>query len=92
MLGGRYAMGSNIFRASYSRAFSATGAPDTGAQQWAIGYGYDLSKSTELFVAAAYVQNQAAANYNPLTFALDGYSTPIGANVSMFSVGIHHAF
>jgi predicted porin len=92
MLGGRYAMGSGTFRASYSRAFSATGAPDTGAQQWAIGYGYDLSKRTELFAAAAYVQNQAAANYNPLTFALDGYSTPIGANVSMVSVGIHHSF
>lgn len=92
MLGVKHLTGPHIFRASYLKAQSVSNLPNTGAQQWALGYGYTLSKRTELFGAWARLDNDSAAAYTPLTFVLNGLATPLGADPNMFSLGIHHNF
>lgn len=92
MLALKHVTGPHIFRASWLKAQDVSGLPNTGAQQFALGYGYTLSKSTELFGAWARLINDSAATYTPLTFLINGLGLPTGADPNMFTVGIHHNF
>jgi hypothetical protein len=73
-------LGNHILRASYIKANDGTGdataavggigAPtpanssQTGASQWIFGYGYVLSKRTELYAIYSRIRNDAAAAYD----------------------------
>nr|WP_277397955.1 porin [Paraburkholderia sp. Ac-20340] len=85
-------VGPHVFRASYIKAWSESGRPDSGAQQFALGYGYNLSKRTQVYTAISYLDNQKQANYNPLSMILNGAYTPAGGRAMLYSVGIHHDF
>lgn len=67
-----------------------------GAKEYAVGYGYDLSKRTTLFAQYYGVNNDGAASYGsfpavPAGAAGNG-ATAVGADTRAFGVGILHAF
>ncbi|CAG2159587.1 porin [Cupriavidus numazuensis] len=97
-----HAIGPHEFRASYTRggdahgnaaqAVGGIGLPGTasGAWQVSLGYGYTLSKRTELWAAYTRLVNDRTASYN-----LSGNSVPglkAGDAVSGVGLGITHKF
>ncbi len=65
-----------------------------GAQQFAVGYGYSLAKSTEVFAYYTQIMNDDAASY---TLTIGGSpavagATPAGADPSAFGLGFRHSF
>ena len=87
-------IGLGIVKASYTRAnASGTNAVGTNldandADQFAVGYVYNLSKRTAVYGTAAYVKNKGAAAFNVNSaLALAGGQKSTGAEV-----GIRHAF
>jgi len=80
---GKYAVGSNNFGVSYTKAGNFGGVALTGANSLALRYGYKFSKRTEVFAQYATLKNDAAATY--LT-ALAG-----GKNDN-FGIGMVHSF
>ena len=67
----------------------------TGANMWAIGYSYDLSKRTSLGVTYARINNQpnAAYNlYNSASLGLGQRGLLAGEDPRMFGTTIRHAF
>lgn len=97
-----YRTGPHILRLSYVQAQAATGnatvgvggiaAPgaDGGARQIALGYGYTLSKQTELYAIYSRLINRGRSAYNFSTNQVAGISP--GANVSGYGIGIVHTF
>ena len=87
-------IGLGIVKASYTRAnASGTNAVGTNldandADQFAVGYVYNLSERTAVYGTAAYVKNKGAAAFNVNSaLALAGGQKSTGAEV-----GIRHAF
>lgn len=58
-LGGQYKMGNNVFKAQYYKADSIDTLTDTGGSLMAVGYDYNLSKNTTVYVAYAKAKNDA---------------------------------
>jgi predicted porin len=58
-LGGQYKMGNHIIKAQYYVADSVDTLTDSGASLWALGYDYNLSKNTLVYVAFAQASNDA---------------------------------
>ncbi len=97
-----YASGPHTFRASYTSAGNAhgnatqavggIGLPNTasGAWQMSLGYGYTLSKRTELWAAYTRLVNHGTAGYN-----LSGNPVPglkAGDAAGGIGLGITHSF
>jgi len=87
-------IGLGIVKAAYTHAnASGTNAVGTNvdandANQFAVGYIYNLSKRTAVYGTAAYVKNKGAATFNVNSaLALAGGQKSTGAEV-----GIRHAF
>lgn len=87
-------LGSNTIKAQYYVTDSTDNAVlDNGANQLSVGYDYNFSKTTVVYVAYAKVTNDVAAN-----FALGGnghgeaYTGLAGGDVSGFSLGTRVAF
>jgi predicted porin len=95
-------IGSGQFRASYVRAarskgnattaIGGIGKPGTasGAQQFSLGYGYNLSKRTELWGAFTKLSNEQTASYNLSANAIPGLSA--GQSPAGLGIGITHKF
>jgi predicted porin len=64
--------------------------PDTGAVQYTVGYGYALSKRSELWAAYTRTRNAARAAYNPSANPIPGMAA--GQDPSGAGVGITHKF
>jgi predicted porin len=71
-VGLKHRMGDHEFRARYSMADEADcevegggtcDAPDTGAQQYALGYAYHLSKAAQVYGFWTMIDNEANAEY-----------------------------
>ena len=87
-------IGLGVVKAAYTHAnASGTNAVGTNvdandANQFAVGYVYNLSKRTAVYGTAAYVKNKGAATFNVNSaLALAGGQKSTGAEV-----GIRHAF
>ena len=95
-------IGQGQLRLSYVRAKRAEGnatagiggigIPGTtsGAQQSTIGYGYNLSKRTELWGAFTKLNNEKTASYNLSANAVPGLAA--GQSPGGFGIGITHKF
>lgn len=89
-------IGNGELRALYGKAGNLSGSAvaastsDTGAKEYMIGYGYNLSKRTQLYTHYVKIDNKPAAAYNFATNA----TTPIGAGADPqgFAVGMYHNF
>jgi len=80
---GKYAVGSNNFGLSYTKAGNFGGVALTGANSLALRYGYKFSKRTEVFAQYATLKNDAAGTY--LTAAAGGKNDNMG-------IGMVHSF
>ncbi len=103
-LAATYNIGQGQFRLSYIHANNSQGNArvdvggignpasglETSANQIAGGYGYSLSKRTEVYAIGTYLSNGAGAIYNLSTNPLPGLTR--GQHPMGFGVGIRHAF
>jgi predicted porin len=92
-------VGQGAIRAAYSQADDLefpTGATDTGAKQYNIGYDYRFSKRTTVGVGYAKIDNDslAAFTWSGLSSANQGNSVtpPAGSDVEIFFVSMIHRF
>jgi len=94
-------MGKHTINAHYTWAKDDTaniinGANNsTGANMWAIGYNYDLSKRTSVGLTYARINNQSNAGYNFFTatsLGLGATGVFAGEDPRMFATTIRHAF
>ena len=95
--GAAYSFGKSTIKAHYFTASEVDSADNTGADLWAIGYDYKLSKQTKVYAAYANMSNESAiAEYavgyktgHGQTVANDGTD---GNDNSAFSLGLVHKF
>jgi len=93
-------MGKHQITGHYTKAKSDTriddfGLVSTGANMWALGYSYDLSKRTSLGVTYARINNKENGMYNFFTSAALGLGQGgilPGEDPRMFGTTIRHAF
>lgn len=74
---------------SETRINSLVHGSDSGAQNFEIGYRYDLSKRTSVNAGWVYIKNDARANY---TFNVNGYAVAPGGDPQGIVLGIIHNF
>ena len=101
-LAATHTSGRHILRASATKAFNARGnatvsvggivrpGEDSGAMQYTVGYGYTLSKRSELWTAYTRVRNERNAAYNLSANPITGLSA--GQDPSGLGLGILHKF
>ncbi|MDH2232162.1 porin, partial [Delftia tsuruhatensis] len=82
-LSGMYTLGASEFHVNLGHANKWSNIADSGANQWTLGYNYNLSKRTKVYGYYTKVDNKAGANY------MTGVK---GADFSSFAVGVRHAF
>jgi predicted porin len=93
-------MGKHQITGHYTKAKSDTqldnfGLNSTGANMWALGYSYDLSKRTSVGVTYARINNQSNGLYNLFTSAGLGLGQGgllPGEDPRMFGTTLRHAF
>ena len=93
-------MGKHQITGHYTKAKSDTamdnaGINATGANMWALGYSYDLSKRTSLGVTYARINNSSNGSYNFFTsgsLGLGQAGVLPGEDPRMFGTTIRHAF
>ena len=93
-IGATHTVGAQTLRLAYGQSgdvkLNTGAAPDTGARYLALGYGYALSKRTELYLIAAKIDNQAKSKLDFAINGLGGMSN--GANPAGFGLGLTHGF
>lgn len=90
-LGGSYTAGPNKFFASLHQQKLETGAKGNG---FSLGYSYTLSKRTNLYSSYAHVRNngRAAFGIGSAGGVFAPPATALGADPSVFNVGVRHMF
>ena len=103
-LAGGYTVGSNEFKAAYTKADEYEGTSSTGAKQWALGVDHIMSKRTKLYAEYVKLSNDSGAafglgagaggNATGTTAAnLAATGAPITAgDPSAWQFGIKHSF
>lgn len=85
-LGVTVPLGPGTFKAMYSHVAAA----GTGADKFAVGYMYDLSKRTAVYAHAATISNDAGGRFVTTGSGADGM--PGGEDSSGYELGIRHNF
>lgn len=89
-------IGPHRIRAAYARnqkfEVAGQGIPNAKASYWALGYGYFLSKRTEVSAVYVQVRNEANSANNLSIAGLDVGVVGVGADPRSISVAIKHAF
>jgi predicted porin len=68
-------------------------ASDSDANQFALGYDYNLSKRTDLYTVVAQINNRNEAQYTPgAAGSPGGFTRDIGGTGRAFQVGVRHRF
>lgn len=90
-VGASVPFGASLVRASYSKADGTGSLATRDADQFAVGYVYNLSKRTALYTTYAVIENKGSANYTVASIA--GATMPkTEENSQGFEVGLRHAF
>jgi predicted porin len=87
-LSGMYTMGASEFHLNFGRAGEIDGLDDSAANQWTVGYNYNLSKRTKVYTYYTVI------NSGDYTF-LDANNVPTqlyGGDQNHFAIGIRHNF
>jgi predicted porin len=86
-------LGQGELRAAYSRYdVSGTGVSSNDWNKMALGYGYNLSKRTQLYGTAARVSNKGAQTMAVANNGLSAGAAAPGKNSTGYELGIRHAF
>jgi predicted porin len=84
-------VGNGTFKASYSKIDGRGSISDRDADQFAVGYVYDLSKRTALYTTYGYIKNKGSAAYT--VGDIDGVTLPATGEKSQgLDIGIRHSF
>jgi predicted porin len=79
--------------ASCKFSVSACNANDTGASLYGAGYFHNMSKQTQVYGVAAYIDNKDLASYAPAGgLGVFGGGVSPGQNIFSVTVGIKHSF
>ena len=92
-VGATVPVGAGEIRAAYSR-YKRKDLSDADSNRFALGYGYNLSKRTQLYATVARVDNDDRANRG-LTVSSSSLASPTiaaGRNVTGYEFGIRHSF
>lgn len=93
MVNGAYTMGAMTLKAEYLRAGDNDAWDDSGANMWALGMDYAMSKRTTLQLTYAKMNNDDEAGYSLGQGPQVAPYTPYdGEDPSGFSLGIRHSF
>jgi predicted porin len=84
---GTLTLGPGTLKGSYTH-LNGDGSRD--ADQFAVGYVYDVSKRTALYTTYAYIKNKAGAQF--VTANISGFTAPLGSKNSGFDLGLRHSF
>ena len=88
-LSAMYTMGQNEFHVNYGSAGNRASLANSGADQFTLGYNFNLDKQTKLYALYTQVHNKSAAKYSSDRF----FASPtVGQNVSSYGVGIRYNF
>jgi predicted porin len=79
-----YTMGASEFHANYGNAGELDDIEDSGAQQYTLGYNYNLSKRTKVYGYYTSIQSDGAFGAGLYGFGVEDFST--------LAVGIRHNF
>lgn len=93
--GGKHTIVGHYTWAKDDSASWLNGNNSTGANMWAIGYNYDISKRTAVGLTYARINNQANAGYQFFTsqsLGLPTGGTMAGEDPRLFGATIRHAF
>lgn len=94
MLAATAPLGAGELRASYARYDVKNSSND--ANKFAIGYGYNLSKRTQIYTTLARLKNKGNATYGIAgPGGLDGLAAPLaqpGRSATGFDLGVKHSF
>lgn len=94
-LGGAYKMGANTFKAQFYQADSLdnTDGRNNGADMFALGWDYAMSKRTTAYMVYAKTDNDTNAYFSEAGGGHgDNPGTAVGQNPQGFSVGLKHTF
>ena len=83
-------MGAGELRAAYSRYDVANSANDWN--KFALGYGYNLSKRTQLYSTYARVSNKGTQNRSVSNNGLSAGLAAAGGGSTGYEFGIRHSF
>lgn len=83
-------VGPGELRAQVSRYDTANS--DADWRKFAIGYGYNLSKRTQVYATVAHVSNSAGAQKSIGVQGLAAPGTSLGGNSDGYEAGIRHSF
>ena len=83
-------MGAGELRAAYSKYDVANSANDWN--KFAFGYGYNLSKRTQLYTTYARVSNKGVQNRTVSNNGLSAGAGVAGANSTGYEFGVRHSF
>jgi predicted porin len=89
-LSGVAPMGAGELRAAYSRYDVANSANDWN--KFALGYGYNLSKRTQLYTTYARVSNKGTQNRSVSNNGLSAGLSSAGGSSTGYEFGIRHSF
>jgi predicted porin len=88
-LSAMYTVGQNEFHANFGAAGNRAGVANTGADQFSLGYNYNLDKQTKVYALYTQINNKSGAAYNPgRLFA----GPTAGQDVSSYGVGVRYNF
>ena len=90
LIGATAPLGAGELRASVARYDLKNSNAD--ANKFAIGYGYNLSKRTQVYTTVARISNKGAANYAVGGAGLAGVAPAAGRNSTGFDIGVRHSF
>ena len=94
-VGAGYKIGNGEVKAQYYKASDEDGtAADTSAKMFAVGYDYNLSKRTQVYVAYAKTKNDSGAMFSAMGGGGHGDNLTIaaGQDPDAFSLGMIHKF
>lgn len=77
-------------RASYTKADGQGSLEANDAEQYVVGYIYDLSKRTALYTTASVIENKGTANFQ--VGAVTGFTQPAGTKSQGVETGVRHSF
>ncbi len=77
-------------KASYTKADGQGTLEANDAEQYVLGYIYDLSKRTAVYTTVSVIENKGAANFT--VGGIAGFTQPGGAKSQGVETGIRHSF
>lgn len=90
LIGATAPLGAGELRASVARYDLKNSNAD--ANKFAIGYGYNLSKRTQVYTTVARISNKGGAAYAVGGAGLTGVTPGAGRNSTGFDIGVRHSF